>query len=166
MVNDVQAQKKHLEKLIESFRTAMLVTRTSDGALRARPLALAEVHDQGALYFATSVDSAKVTELETIPGVAVTLQASDKYISVTGDASVSRDRALIERLWSEAWRVWFPGGKDDPTLSIIIVTPHAAEYWDQTGLKGIKYLFEAAKAYAKGTKPESGGSSENAKVRM
>jgi general stress protein 26 len=166
MASDAQDPKRHLEKLIEGFHTAMLVTRSSDGALRSRPLALAEVHDQGTLYFATSVDSAKVAELEKTPGVAVTLQASDKYISVTGDASVSRDRALIERLWSEAWKVWFPGGKDDPSLSIITVTPHAAEYWDQTGLKGIKYLFEAATAYAPGTTPESGGSSENAKVRM
>jgi general stress protein 26 len=166
MANDVQAPKKHLEELIEGFHTAMLVTRTSDGALRARPLSLADVHDQGVLYFATSVESAKVAELERTPDIAVTLQASDKYISVTGTASVSRDRALIERLWSETWKVWFPGGKDDPSLSIITVTPNAAEYWDQTGLKGIRYLFEAAVAYAKGTTPASGGSSENAKVRM
>jgi general stress protein 26 len=166
MGDDQEDKQKHLKELIKTFRTAMLVTRASDGGLRGRPLSLADAHDDGVVYFATSIESPKVTELESAPDVAVTLQDSKRYVSITGTARITRDRALVERLWSETWKLWFPKGKDDPDLCVVVVTPREAEYWDQSGLKGITYLLEAAKAYAKGTTPESGGSSENAKVRL
>ena len=41
-----------------------------------------------------------------------------------------------------------------------------AEYWDQSGARGIKYLIEMAKAYATGTTPASGASSDNVKIRL
>jgi general stress protein 26 len=160
-------ERRHLAKLIEHFHTAMLVTHAAgDGSLRARPLSLADAHDHGLLYFSTSIGSAKVSELERTPKVAVTLQDSRRYVSISGLARVSRDRALIDRLWSEAWRLWFPEGKGDPDLCIVEVTPHEAEYWDQTGVAGLRFVFEAAKAYATGTTPKSGESGDHAKVQV
>ena len=76
-----------------------------------------------------------------------------------------RRRALIERLWSEAWRVWFPGGKDDPSLCLIRVEAREAEYWDNAGTQGIKYVLEAVKAYAKGETPAV-DNKQNAKVGL
>jgi general stress protein 26 len=149
------------------FDTAMLVTRTHDGELRARPLTVATAQDDGYLYFSTSVESPKVAEITEDQHVAVTFQDSKRYVSLTGTARLSRDRALIDRLWSEAWKVWFPKGKDDPTLAILIVAPIAGEYWDNAGTKGLRYAFEAAKAYATGTKPVDGADDrQNAKVRL
>ncbi len=156
----------HLFELVTKFRTAMLVTRTRGGELRARPLSLAAEHDDGLLYFATSVDSPKVEEIAAHPDVLVTLQDSVRYVSISGAARICRERALVERLWTETWRVWFPGGKDDPALCILAVAPRDAEYWDQSGTKGIKFLVEMASAYVRGTTPASGGSSDNAKVRL
>jgi general stress protein 26 len=154
-----------LSELLKKFSTAMLVTRASDGGMRARPLTFAGEHE-GRLYFSTAADSPKVVELADDPRVAVTMQDSSRYISVSGTAQVSADRGQIDRLWRETWRVWFPEGKDDPSLRIVVVTPTAAEYWDQSGIKGIKYLVEMAKAYAKGTTPESGTSSDDVKVPL
>jgi general stress protein 26 len=65
-----------------------------------------------------------------------------------------QDRAEIDRLWSEAWRVWFPGGKTDPSLCLIRLNPRHAEYWDRVGAKGLAFAFEAAKAEAKGMTPK------------
>jgi general stress protein 26 len=158
--------KGRLWGLIEKFRTAMLITRAADGSLRGRPLSLASQHDGGKLYFSTSIDSPKVEEMAASPEVVVTLQDSALYISISGTAQISRDSALIERLWSEPWRIWFPGGKSDPSLAIVTVTPREAEYWDQTGAKGIKYFVESIKAYATGTTPESAASSDNSKVKL
>jgi general stress protein 26 len=165
-MTDQSAQKSqaHLLELLKSFDTAMLVTRTSEGAMRARPLSLSEEHDQQELYFATSVDSPKVGEIADEPTVLITLQDSKRYVSITGTATITRDRRLIDRLWREPWKVWFPSGKDDPALCLVVVRPTAAEYWDQSGVKGIKYLFGMAKAYATGTRPDSGASSDNQKV--
>jgi general stress protein 26 len=83
------------------------------------------------------------------------MQDSGRYVSLSGSARAVRDRALVEGLWSESWKVWFPQGKDDPSLRILIVGPTEASYWDASGLRGLKYFFEAAKAYVNGTRPPS-----------
>ena len=79
---------------------------------------------------------------------------------------VRRDRAKIDEFWKEVYKVWFPKGKEDPELTLVAVEPSEGEYWDDEGFKRIKYLFEAAKAYATGTKPEIDEGEEHAKVRL
>jgi general stress protein 26 len=171
MSEPTDGKTKHLRELLADFDTAMLVTRTAEGSLRGRPLTVAHVHDAATddvkVYFATSVESPKVGELQADAHVAVTFQDDKRYVSLSGTARLSRDRALIDRLWAEPWKVWFPKGKDDPTLAILIVTPEAGEYWDQTGLAGLRYLVSSVKAYAAGAKgPDGTDEEQNAKVRL
>jgi general stress protein 26 len=154
-----------LSELLGKFSTAMVVTRTAEGALRARPMTFAGERD-GRLYFATSADSPKVAELESDPRVAITFQDRFRYVSVSGRAEISDDKGLIDRLWQESWRVWFPDGKGDPALRVLSVGPVSAEYWDQSGARGVKHLVEIVKAYATGTTPASGASSDDVKVRV
>jgi len=152
-----EAEKRaRLRQLVSEFDTAMLVTRAPDGGLRSRPLALAKNgHDPGddALYFSTALDSGKVGDLKADAEVNVSMQQKRRFVSVTGTGRVVRDRALVDKLWSEEWKVWFPAGKDDPQLGILIVQPREAAYWDVSGGTGLKYLFESAKAYLTGTRP-------------
>ncbi|HEY4088470.1 MAG TPA: pyridoxamine 5'-phosphate oxidase family protein [Bryobacteraceae bacterium] len=68
--------------------------------------------------------------------------------------------------WSEAFRVWFPGGPSDPTLALIGVQPIDAEYWDNGGSNKLKCLFEAAKAYVKGEKPDVGDPDQHTKTSL
>jgi general stress protein 26 len=156
--------RRHFEELIAGFGTAMLVTRTVEGRLRARPLTVAGT-EGGRVYFSTSVDSPKMDELAADAEVAVTFQSERRYASLSGTVRSSRDRRLIHRLWKEAWKVWFPEGKDDPHLTILIVTPEAAEYWDLTGLAGARYVLRSLKAYVTGATPADGSDPmQNAKV--
>jgi general stress protein 26 len=149
-------KRERLKKLMGDFDTAMLVTRTEDGGLRSRPLSVAHnADDKEGLYFSTAIDSPKVSELEADPRVNVCMQDKRRFVSVTGVARLVKDRALIDNLWSETWKVWFPKGKDDPSLCILAVEPSEAAYWDGTGLEGVTYLFEMAKAYVMGRKAES-----------
>ena len=149
-------KRERLKKLMGDFDTAMLVTRTEDGGLRSRPLSVAHnADDKEGLYFSTAIDSPKVSELEADPRVNVCMQDKRRFVSVTGVARLVKDRALIDKLWSETWKVWFPKGKDDPSLRILAVEPSEAAYWDGTGLEGVTYLFEMAKAYVTGRKAES-----------
>lgn len=164
--DDRKAKQAHLLELLASFGTAMLVTRTQAGAMRARPLTLSDEHDEGRLYFATSIDSPKVGEVEDCSDVLITLQDSRRYVSITGVAEITRDPTLVARLWRETWKIWFPAGKEDPKLCLVVVRPQEAEFWDQTGVKGIKHFLELAKAFAAGTTPGSGASSDSAKVRF
>jgi general stress protein 26 len=151
-----EAEKlKRLSELVMRFDTAMLVTRTTDGGMRARPLSIADHNEDGTLFFSTSVEAPKVREIEADPHVNVVMQDGRRYVSISGVAKVVRDRGLVERLWSPSWKIWFPNGKDDPSLCLLRVEPLEAAYWDMTGTVGIKYVFEMAKAYVTGSRPRS-----------
>lgn len=163
--NTHEEERRHLHELIGSFDTAMLVTRTAEGHLRSRPLAIAEQREDDGLYFATRIDSPKVQELEEERQVNVCMQDEKRFVSMSGTARVVRDRALIDRLWKAAWTIWFPNGKDDPALCLVLIEPEEAEYWDQGGTKGIRYLFRQAKGLVTGDTPAKNGQ-ENAKVRL
>ncbi len=151
--------EKHerLAKIMSGFQTAMLVTHGTHSHLRSRPLAVAEAKGDGVIYFATSATSDKVREIENNPAVNVSMQDDRKFVSITGNARLTRDRQLIDKLWSNAWKVWFPRGKEDPNLLLIEVEPVEAQYWDAGGLEGLKYLFQAAKALVTGSQPDSDG---------
>jgi len=148
-------KRKRLSELVVRFDTAMLVTRSSDGGMRARPLAIADAGDDETLYFSTSIESPKVREIEADPHVNVVMQDGRRYVSLSGVAKVVRDRGIIERLWSPSWKVWFPNGVDDPSLCLLRVEPVEAAYWDMTGTAGIKYVFEMARAFVTGSRPAS-----------
>jgi general stress protein 26 len=143
-----------LQELLEEFDVAMLVTRTMDGHLRARPMALAEVQPDGLLWFLTDRRSGKVEDLQRDAHVAVTMQAKSKFVSLSGTASQVEDRGRVVQLWKLGWQVWFPGGKDDPNLMLLRVVGQAGEYWDTSGTSGIKYFFEAGKALLTGNRPD------------
>lgn len=145
-----------LHELLEEFGTAMLVTRTADGDLRGRPMALAEVEPDGTLWFASGRHSGKVEELEKDGHVVVTMQSKAKFVSLSGTAKTVDDRAKIAKLWKAEWKVWFPDGKDDPEVVLLRVDGKAGEYWDNSGTSGIKYLIKAGKALVTGTKPGVG----------
>ena len=158
--------QEHLYDLLKDFDTAMLVTRSADGHMHSRPMAIAELRSDSDAYFVTSIDSPKVAELQANPGVTLTFQSSNQYASLSGQATIVRDRALIDRLYKEAWKIWFPKGKTDPSISLLKFTAQHGEYWDNAGAEGLKYVFEAAKAYAKGERPKEGDQKQHAKVTL
>ena len=53
-------------------------------------------------------------------------------------------------MWKEAWKIWFPIGKSDPNIALLKFTAHEGEYWDNAGMQGLKYVYDAAKAYVTG----------------
>lgn len=124
----------------------MMVTVNDEGLLRARPMHIARVDATGELWFLTSEDTEKVTSVEEDMRVAITLQGAGKQVSLSGLATVVRDQPKLEELWSLALIPWFPDGTADKHLVAIRFLPIEAEYWDSTGIKGVRYLFEAVKA--------------------
>lgn len=157
--------RQHLYDLTKGFKTAMLVTREPDGRLRARPMAVAEMKPDADAYFSTSIDSPKIAEIEADPRVTITFQGRHEFATIEGTATVVRDRALIDRLWAEDWRLWFPEGKDDPTLCLLKVSAERGEYWDTSGIQGVKFLFEGVKALIQGREAQY-DAAQNAKVDL
>ena len=148
------------------FDNAMLVTRATDGQLRCRPMVIAGTEQDADLWFATSIDSGKAQEILAAPQVCVAMQDGGLYLSISGVAELSQDAAKIDELWSEAWKVWFPNGKQDPSLALIRVTATEGEFWDRSGLKRLTYLFKAGKAYLLGDRPNVDKDDTHQKVNL
>ena len=149
-----KSTSKDLFDLVSEFDVAMLVTHSANG-IHARPMAIARL-DVGmcTTYFVTDINSIKVDEINSNPHALVTFQGARKYASVSGELAVLKDRELIEGMWKEIWKVWFPNGKSDPNIAILKFTAHAGEFWDNAGMQALKYVYSAAKAYISGTRPE------------
>lgn len=137
------------EELLEGFDHAMLVSVAQDDSLHARPMAIAE-SDGAMLRFATSNRSAKTAEVALHPRVSVVMQGDGAYLAISGAARIIDDRKRARLLWQPGWKVWFPGGPDDPQLVLIEIDPERAEYWDRTGARRLEFLWEAGKALATG----------------
>jgi general stress protein 26 len=123
---------RKLRKLVKGARVAMLTTCAPDGALRSRPMAAVKAPFDGDLWFFTRAATSKTQEIRDNDHVNVTFAdaGDDRYLSVSGRASVVRDAARIEELWSKRLRAWFPDGKKDPDLALLRVRIERAEYWD------------------------------------
>jgi general stress protein 26 len=153
-----------LKELIEDIRVAMMTTVDSDGTLRSRPLQTLRSADYpGALWFFTSASSAKIDEAQA-SGWQVNLSYANPgkqdYVSVSGRATLSRDRKLMETMWNKWVEVFFPKGIDDPDLALLRVDIEKAEYWDSPGT-AVGRLYAVAKALATGNKDAIG---DNVKI--
>jgi general stress protein 26 len=153
-MGDTDERKEHLYDLLKDFDNAMLVTRSGGGQMHARPMAIAQLKHDADAYFVSGIDTPKIAEIERDPNVTLTFQSAKQYASVCGRVSVVRDQSLIERLWKEAWKIWFPKGKTDPTITLLKFDAEHAEYWDNAGAQGLKYAFKAAAAYMSSDRPE------------
>lgn len=141
---------------LETFDTAMLVTQRGS-ELRSRPMAIADTTEDGRVWFITSIDSGKLQELTEHPNVNVTMQADATFLSISGAARATRDREKVNELWRDDQGIWFPEGREDPTVILLEIVPTYAEYWDRSGIEGLKFLFSAAKSAATGATVSSEG---------
>ena len=141
--------------LLKTFDTAVLVTHSEPGALRARPMVVAHVDDNCDLWFITDEHSAKVQEIAEDTRVHVIGQnGRNSCVSISGRAFLARNPEKVREFWKTAYRVWFPEGPDDPSIILIRVAVHEGEYWDNTHVKRFTYLYRAVKAVLTGTTPE------------
>jgi len=135
MINPAVRQEniKKLRELIGGIKVAMLTTVDPDsGRLHTRPMATQRKEFDGTLWFFTELQAEKVEEIQEVPDVVVSYVDQDKnlFISASGTATVQRDLEMMEDLWYNGLRAWFPDGLDNPQLGLIKITVEHAEYWD------------------------------------
>jgi general stress protein 26 len=135
---------KDIEKLAEiisGIRVAMLTSIDEDGALLSRPMATQDSGFDGALWFFTRSDSAKIESYSQGKHVNVTYSDAEhqRYTSVAGTADLVTDREIIRDLWRPRYSTWFKGGVDDPSIVLIKIAVEKAEYW--SGPTGFRRRF-------------------------
>jgi general stress protein 26 len=121
-----------LIELIEDIRVAMLTTAMPDGTLRSRPMATQRAEADGDLWFFTRASAAKAEEIRSNPHVNVSYASprENRYVSVSGAATLVCDRRKMEGLWHQLYQAWFPQGLEEPDLALLKVDVERAEYWD------------------------------------
>jgi general stress protein 26 len=117
-----------LYEMIEQLDTAMMTTRRPDGHLESRPMANQRSISGADLWFVTSEGTAKLRDLESDPHINLAYynDRTREWISVSGIATVSRDRQKLRQLYAADWKIWFPddgdsrhGTPDDPGMVLI-----------------------------------------------
>lgn len=157
-----------LYELIDEIEIAMLTTRCANGQLVSRPMATQDRNRVADLWFVTSNETHKVDELASDPNVNLAYydDGSKEWVSVSGVATISEDRALIRALYQPDWKMWFgdeggvrDGGPDDPRLALILINAHSAHYLKSTSSKP-RVLFELVRGMVTGEKPDIGREEE------
>jgi len=149
---------------IDEIEIAMMTTRRPDGHLQSRAMATQKRASGADLWFVTLDGAEKLHDLSADPHVnlAYYKDRTREWISVSGIARVSRDRAKIHELYAPDWQVWFPkeedprhGTKDDPRMVLIGVDIHAAVFLEMNKPQPV-VLFELVKGWVTGSTPELG----------
>ncbi len=136
-------------ELIKDIRIAMMTTAAGDGSFDSRPMATQKSDFDGSVWFLTRQESGKIHELADDSHVSLLYAdtSNSKYVSAKGRAAISKDKAKIHELWNPMYKAWFPEGEDDPSIAVLRVDIHEADYWEASSSKlvmGIKYIAAAA----------------------
>ncbi|HOZ51768.1 MAG TPA: pyridoxamine 5'-phosphate oxidase family protein [Chitinophagaceae bacterium] len=141
-LNNEEAINK-LKSLVDDIMVCLFCTNLKiDDGSTCRPMTVIKVCDQGNLWFYSEKNSIKNKEIEQNKHVQLFFSspAKSSYLVVNGDAEIILDKSQIEELWTPAAKIWFKEGKDDPTISIIKVSPTSCYYWDTDGNRMINFL--------------------------
>lgn len=153
-MNSPQDDMKELIKIVRDADIAILTTTNANGQLVSRPLAVQEAQFDGDLWFFTEDPSPKADEIRANPQVNISISSGKGYLSVAGTATLTKDRAKIDELWSASVKPWFDG-KDDPSVTLIKVDADTAEYWSLDTPRVVA-AFKIAKGMVTGERPDPG----------
>jgi len=146
---------KTIDAIIKKTKFATVTTRTVEGELVSRPLAVLEHDFDGTVWFFTADPSPKADDVRNDPHVNVAYIDGASVVSLAGTATISRDQERIDQWWNPWAESWFPNGKDDPSVALLKVEATSAEYW-HVDKPAIVRAFEVAKALATKTAPDVG----------
>ena len=129
---------------------------------------VARTEDQpGDVWFFTAKGTNLIEEITKDETALLVFQNENSaYLSLRGRARVVEDRKRIQEMWKEPYRVWFPDGPEDSEVALVAVDPIDAEYWDNRGMNKLAYIFESAKAYLKGARPDVDDIDQHAKTNL
>ena len=142
----------------------MMTTRRKDGHLESRAMATQKRAAGADLWFVAAEGTGKLEDIEGDPHVnlAYYKDRTREWVSVSGLATLSRNRDKIRELYAPDWRIWFGGDgdsrngtEDDPRLVLIGVDIHSASFLEVSKPQPV-VLYELAKGLLTGDTPELG----------
>jgi general stress protein 26 len=148
---DLQAENagKKIKELAGKSNTCFFCTDIRAGKpLTVRPMSVQKMDDNGNFWFLSASDSFKNKEIEADNKVHLLFQGSahSDFLSLYGEAHISRDKALIKELWEPILKTWFTEGDDDPRITVIHVKINEGYYWDNKHGNAVALMKMAAGA--------------------
>ena len=139
----IELQKsEELEKLGEllaDMRVCMLTSLDEEYVMISKPMSPQEMCEEGAIWFLTDANSAKVQHLQLM-NCSFSNESQGTSVSVSGHGEIVKDRDRIESLWTVFARPWFPDGVETSNLAALKFVPKIAEYWDAPNSKMVRFL--------------------------
>lgn len=158
-------QLDKLRELVKDIDFCMLTSVDEDGSLHSRPMSTnGEIDENGDVWFFTYASTHKVLEIERNHQVNLSFAAPSKqrYVSMSGNAELVRDRHKMQQLWKPQLKAWFPKELEEPDIALIKVNIAKAEYWDSPS-SWVAHTIGLVKAIATGEKASMG---DNAKINL
>ena len=145
-----------VKQIAKDVRTCMFVTLRGN-KIQSRPMATAAVDEDGTVWFFTDKHSDKVEELRGDESVHLAYSAPDDnvYLTLSGKARTTTDRAKMEELMNPFVKSWFPEGVDSPRICLIEFTPEDGELWESSDSTVVQFYY-VAKALVTGTRNDTG----------
>ena len=151
-------------EMVDDIEIAMMTTRRPDGHLESRAMASQKRAAGADLWFVSCEETAKLRDIASDPHVnlAYYKDRTREWISVSGIAKMTRDRAKIRELYAADWKIWFSdagdprhGTAEDPRIVLIGIDIHAAVFLEVDKPQPV-VLFEMVKGWVTGSEPELG----------
>lgn len=145
-----------LKDLIGASEICIFASNLSGRPISARPMSTQQVDDDGNLWFLSNEASDKNQEIDQDAEVQLfySNEKSAAFLSVFGNAIISKDKEKAKELWNPLAKNWFEKGVDDPQLTIIKVVPVEAYYWDTKSNKMVSFFKMLAGAISGNTQHE------------
>jgi general stress protein 26 len=150
----IKAIKDHLKKI----QFCMLTTVDATGRLHSRPMTVQDAEDfDGELWFFTNSHSHNAMDASRVHEVncAFADPGHNRYLSISGEADVVRDKEEVARRWKPILKAWFPNGVEEPGIALLRVRVSKAEYWDSPASM-IAYAIGFAKSQILGRQADIG----------
>ncbi len=156
-LNDAAAIEQ-LKEVVGHQRICMMVTGANAQPGNSRPMAAAEVDDNGAFWFLGLQTSQKFRDLSKDPRMTLHFAnpSDQEFLTVHGRCEVLNDMARKKELWNPFASAWVPDGVENPDLRLFKMIPEHGYYWDTKNGKALA-IAKIALALVTGKTGDDGG---------
>lgn len=132
---------KRLRSMVDDIKVAMMVTGLEKKPINAIPMRTKKIDDKGNIWFISMGKSEHNKNLQLNEQVHLLYSDPDdnEFLTLYGNAEITKDKSVLEDLYSATTDNWFDG-IDDPNLTAIKVKPVEAYYWDSKTNKYVTLL--------------------------
>src|SRR5689334_9587607 len=97
-------------EIMKDTRIAVLTYLSLEGTLVSTPMGTQDFEDPGTVWFLTERNTDKVHAIQADPRVNVSYSSDSGWVSLTGTATISEDRAKLRELWDASAGAFMSGG--------------------------------------------------------